>query len=635
MSLLRSLPALLVLGALLAGCGGAPELRPAPAQTDRYARTLLAEQRFHDAADEYLRLAAQASAPRAQAWRLAAADALLQAHDAAAARRVLAETAVEGLPAPLPLQRDVLLARVALAEGDAARALELLPQPPPGTAPAALASEARRTRAEALESDGRIVAAARERVALELLLEDADAIRRNRRELWRMLSTMPPAALASVEAQPPGTLSGWLRLASIAESHMDDPEALSQALEEWRRQYPGHPANEEIVGELTEASRAAAAPPAHVALLLPLEGRFAKAAEAIRDGFLAAWFADPDTAARPAVSVVDTGGGDALAAYREAVKDGADFVVGPLEKASVNRLAAAGALEVPTLALNHSDAEAAPPGEAAAPAETGARLYQFALSPEGEARRVAEHAWFQGYQRAAVIAPEGAWGDRVATAFREAWEHLGGIVVDSVRYPQDAPDMSAPVERLLQVDASEQRWRELREFLRRDIKLEPRRRKDLDFIFMAAFPRQARQLRPQFRFHQAEDVPVYATSHAYAGTPDPEADRDIDGVTVGDMPWVLDPSGADADLRRRIESAWPETFPAYLRLYAFGVDAYRLVPQLNRLRLQPYASLDGATGRLRVGPQERIERGLVWARFEDGVPQLAGAGGQLAGAAAR
>ena len=361
-------------------------------------------------------------------------------------------------------------------------------------------------------------------------------------------------------------------------------------------------------------------------LLLPFEGQFAKAADAVRDGFMAAWFADPDVDTRPEVVVRDTSGSDVRAIYDRAVEEGADFVVGPLRRAAVTQLARSGGLPVPTLTLNHAER---PPGtDVAAGSGAGPQapptsgLYQFALSPESEARLVAEYAWFAGHTNAAVLVPVGAGGERVAAAFTDAWEELGGMVVETQSYLNDGSDMSTPVRKVLNVDESDARYRSLRQVLGVDVNQETRRRRDVDFVFMAAFPRQARQLRPQLEFHQAQDLPVYSTSHIYSGIADAEADRDIDGVIFGDMPWVLDPHASGGDLRREIDVVWSDALSAFVRLYAFGADAYRLVKELGKLRAQQYAEFRGVTGNLSLNENNLIDRRLMWARFSRGTPKI-------------
>ena len=46
-------------------------------------------------------------------------------------------------------------------------------------------------------------------------------------------------------------------------------------------------------------------------------------------------------------------------------------------------------------------------------------------------------------------------------------------------------------------------------------------------------------IRPQLNFHQANNLPVYSTSHVFSGFVNTRTDHDIDNVTFGDMPWVL------------------------------------------------------------------------------------------------
>lgn len=630
---------------LAAGCAGAPPQQPAPPAPAQQAQTLLDAGEFRAAADTYLTLARSSSGSAAQGYRLAAADALVQAGDVPAARNQLAQVPASGLSAALQLRRRIVLARIDIAEQHPQQALARVPaQAPPGVPPQD-ARELYRVRAEAYAQSGAPLEAVRARVALGALLSNAQAARKNQVALWRTLVRVPTTKVQQEAANASGTVyAGWLHLALIAQRAGADPNALQAAVTQWEQSYPNHPARANIVPELLESSRLQAQRPQHIALLLPLTGQFEQAADAVRDGFLAAWYADQDNADRPSIDIMDTSNGDIRTLYEQALTDGADFVVGPLQKEAVNTLAAARIASIPTLALNHVDADASsgPAGGQPAAAHSGGSestasdpdLYQFALSPEAEARRVAQHAWFAGHVRAAVLVPQGAWGERVAAAFSTEWKRLGGLVVAQQTYPSDAADMSQPVRALLHIDASEQRWRDLRNLLHRNIKFVARRRQDMDMIFLAAFPRQARQIVPQLKFYGAGDVPVYSTSHVYAGTPDPADDRDLDGVTFGGMPWVLTPNSAAPGIRQEVAHAWPDSFPAYLRLYAFGVDAYRLIARLRRLRALPYTTFDGVTGELSVGNGNRIERRLLWAHFVNGVPELQQAQGTAAQTAA-
>ena len=622
MNATRTLTAFAIALLLLAGCETVSQRQVAEdSEATRVARTHFWSGEYLPAAREYLRLAEQTSGDEATAYRLDAASAFVLAKRPDAARDILDELRGQTLSGDLALRESIVRAQLALVDGRADEALGLLSVSPGEDASPGVAARYHWVRADALEAGGAHVAAARERVQLELLLSDSVALAENRRRIWNTLTQVSPAELEAQSVPPPSTLGGWMELAAIANSSLADPKALEQAVALWRNRYPGHPAGESIVPMLMDDSRFAWAPPRTVALLLPFEGEFASAAQAVRDGFMAAWFADPNTQQRPTILVRDTSSGDIRIIYQRAVEEGADFVIGPLRRAEVTDLARMPGLPVPTLTLNHASP---PPGATAgdAPAMPVRGLYQFALSPESEAVRVAEQAWFAGHVNAVVLSPIGTWGDRVTAAFVQAWEQLGGTVLETQTYLNDGSDMSATVERLLDVDESEQRHRSLQQVLGGELKSETRRRQDVDFVFMAAFPLQARQLRPQLEFHRAKDVPVYSTSHVFTGVADADADRDIDGVIFGDMPWVLDPNAEASGLRHQVEAAWADSFIAYVRLYAFGADAYRLVNELGKLRAQQYAEFKGATGILSLNDQNQIERRLVWARFYNGIPRM-------------
>jgi outer membrane PBP1 activator LpoA protein len=157
---------------------------------------------------------------------------------------------------------------------------------------------------------------------------------------------------------------------------------------------------------------------------------------------------------------------------------------------------------------------------------------------------------------------------------------------------------------------------------RRDIKFEPRRRQDIDFIFMAARPRQARLIVPQIRFHHGGGVPIYATSHAWNGVRDPSADRDMNGIIICDSPWTLSAAKKPDSLYQLLTRYWPKALQSHLRLYALGIDAYNIVPYLGWLRKEPYERFSGESGSLYVDQQGRVLRRLQWAMFRRGIAQL-------------
>lgn len=599
--LLKSLPLLL----FLAGCATLPEGPKAPlAEREAIAAQDLARGDFVAAAQGFTALAADTQPPERDNYRLQAAEALMGGGLTEQASRMLRQVDIAVLDKPRQTQARLLGARIAIAQRAPERVLELLVEPPPES-DKSTSAEYHLLRAQAYALLGNHLETAREFILREPFLEDEGAVLANQQAIWSALSNLSDLALTQLATKPPpDVLSGWMALARIAKVYRLGPKAIEERLAQWRHDYPSHPALASIVDGLLQRSRELIVQPENVALLLPLSGRFAEAGRAVRDGVLAAYYKGPDHQ-RVHIRIYDVGDRpeQVMTRYAQALQDGAQFVIGPLSKEAVSVLARIPSLGVPTLALNDT-------GE---PAVDQAKLYEFALLPEDEARQTAERAWFDGHSKAAMFVPEGPWGERIAEAFDKRWVELGGTVETTEHYNPQHSDYSGPLKRLLNIAGSDERHNHLENLLGEKLEFVPRRRQDIDFVFLAAFPRQARLIRPQLKFHHAADLPVYATSQLYTGKVEPDQDRDMDGITFGDMPWTLDTTPKPKMLQH---------YEGQLRrLVALGMDAYDLIPMLKLLAHYPEERFEGATGRLGVDSQHRVRRQLVWAHFSHGVPR--------------
>ena len=298
-----------------------------------------------------------------------------------------------------------------------------------------------------------------------------------------------------------------------------------------------------------------------------------------------------------------------LQAYRQAVADGATFVVGPLLKENIAELAESG-IATTTLALNFLPDDAA--------AVDG--LYQFSLSPENEASQVADRATTLGQYRALALAPNNAWGRRVLSSFMESFQARGGQLLDYRLYDANSPDFSSGIQQLLLIDESRAREQRLEANLGIPLEYEPRRRSDLDLIFLAATEKAGKLIRPQLRFHYAGSVPTYATSAIYQEGS--RNNRDLNGIMFPDIPWIIEPDGQSLAVRETLAQHWPAQAKRRSRLYALGFDAYRLIPLLNGDARWRADALQGMTGTLYIDENGKILRGLAWARIRGGRPEL-------------
>lgn len=440
-----------------------------------------------------------------------------------------------------------------------------------------------------------------ERMQLEHLYADSNAQANNRSRLWLTLTVLPQPELQTLALEAPDNseLQGWVQLALIPHQSRNNLESMLAEVEAWQMRYPRHPANGMLPSSLTELTSRLLSKPQHMALLLPLSGPLAGPGAAIKEGFLAAYTKANPGKGEGDIRLYNTQGADVAQLYQQILADGADYVVGPLSKADVSRIAAL-QHPVPTLLLN----------DIAIRNNTNA--YQIGLSPTNEAKQVAERAQKKGLSRALIIYPRGAWGDEVVTAFVKQWKVNGGIVADSLGYsPKD--DLNQGIRSLLRAEVSEKRNNARVKLGKKHPPAKLLRRDDFDMIFLVGYPSNARQIMPLLRYYYADNVPVYSTSSVYSGNTNARKDNDLNGIIFCDMPWVF--------THQKPNKNWPEQLNSYNRLYALGMDSYYLSTQLNQLFLFPAMGVSTKTGVLYLDKEQRVTRSLAWGQFKLGAAQ--------------
>lgn len=596
--------ALVLICLSVAACTGST-IKPSSHQDpSARAQQLRNDGAYREAAQEYLALASsRVSTPEQRArWQMDGVESLLQAGLVNEAEMQVQR--IQTTENELRVRIDLARAQIAASRSQGSDALTTL-----STLPTANLAGNQRLRyfqalALAQEAENQLLNAALSRMELDGLLRDGFERQTNQQALWDDLLRLSPEQLkqAGQQAQTgPSSRNGWLALALMVQTA---PSAqLVQGLQHWQASFRAHPAQAYIVpmlqsGQIRQPTAIAGAQGPlntlpggehHIALLLSFGDKFGAAAESVRDGFMAAWYAEPAQQRLP-VKVYNVSAETAAAAYDQALKQGAVMVAGPLQKNILTELVKAySQFPVPTVAMNRLDEQA---GQIAP-----RNLYQFALAPEDEAIAAADKAWADGYRVAGAVIPSSAWGARVLSAFVQHWQQLGGRFAVSGEYSNS--NFSSAVKTVARTSG-------------------------LDVVFMLAYPTEARQLRPQFDYHYASHLPLYASSHIYAGSPSPSLDQDLNGIMFADIPWMLNGGYSPDPVYQNLAAQWPDKMQsATKRLYALGVDTYRLLMHLNQYGLAPgQTRISGATGELSLDTQGVVHRQLSWAVFEHGSPRL-------------
>ena len=306
---------------------------------------------------------------------------------------------------------------------------------------------------------------------------------------------------------------------------------------------------------------------AHLALLLPSGSEtFARAAEAVHSGFLAAWKKQTSHSLPVRLYAVNADPQSALYVYRQALAAGAQMVVGPLTRNGVTALAAAPDLiKVPTLALNIPERKA---GRAA-------NFYTMSLQSEAEARQVAKIALREGKRRALTITEQSVLGRRIREAFTDEFKRGGGYHIADYAYTSD----QAGLDRIRQAATIGV----------------------VDMAFVAVDAVRFRTLRPA-----VAAIAAYGTSQLNPGMPANATQTDLPDARFVDMPWMVQPDHPAVMVYARGGGKQADDLE---RLYALGIDAARLAHEL--LAGRRTIDLDGVTGRLTLGPDGQFQRGLL------------------------
>lgn len=476
---------------------------------------------------------------------------------------------------------------------------------------------------------GDIAASAEQYIILGTLFLAAEATQSNNDILWEYLSTLDNLQLEQVAVSAENSvLSGWIDLAKTNYKSQHNITVQSQAINDWQASHPQHPASVQLPTSLHLLQELVANRPKHIALLLPLEGKLAKAGESIRDGFFAAYYNNQDDLTdAPTIKLYNTSAGEIRDTYQRAVSNGADIIIGPLSKDNVQTLSQAPRLSAPVLALNYIDNEYTPlTQQNDTPVENNDTIpvtipeqidpekkrmfYQFGLSLEDEAIQVADKAWNDGHRRTLIISSPADWSSRATRAFTQHWQTLGGIIAGSTTLDK-VETYADNIQQALHIDQSKQRASALKRLFGRDFEFEPRRRHDIDMVFLVTRAKEGTQVKPTLNFYYASDVPVYATSQLYASKNSKSKNIDLNKIKLSIMPWLI----RDDIPEKNTLSESKEVTPGYEKLYALGVDSFLLYSRLPQLSKFPSQHLYGATGELSVKNDNRIYRQQSWVQM--------------------
>ena len=562
------------------------------------ADALLLEDNAIAAAAHLWKIAPKLPTPYRASMQIKAAAILLDANRPLNAYRYILQISEQDIEGELLLRKRVAEARFYKQTDQPERILAALPAELVKQSDTETRVTALTLSSDALLLGDDFVRGIKLRLRVHKLLDD-ERRAANIAALWRALLYLDPWRVEEeLLSDSERGVRPWLELAALATPLEMDREQLEQRYALWKRKNRRWPLPDTVAEAMRARWQYLDYQPKKVALLLPLTGRYAKAGKAVKDGFFEAY----GNISTPAFTVVvhnTDQSTDITTVYDKATEDGnTDLVIGPLLKPEVDELVINGNISVPTISLNYTSAEVH---------ATHGQLFQFGLLPENEALQAAHRIWSDGHEFIAVLAPNDEWGERLYRAFAAEYTALGGNIRALNRYDPSFVDYAVVIESLFQLDQSRERHRLVSVALDEKPRFRPRIRDDISAAMLFADGRRAVMIFPQMKFHYADKLPTYATSHVY----NPgriKVGRDLDGLIYCDIPAVI-------EHRRSANTGAGE----FMRLFALGTDAENLVKRFRHMEVARFP-LNGQTGKISIGEQQRLFRKLQWARFSRGKP---------------
>lgn len=395
---------------------------------------------------------------------------------------------------------------------------------------------------------------------------------------------------------------GWTNLALYHQVYANSGVELDQAINNWRRRYPGHPA----VAILPEQDEALAdLAPVNIerlAVLLPQSGANERLGDALKAGILAGL--DKQTIS-DTVFIDENLSTQVLS--EQLSQFNPDFVIGPLLKANIDKLAQAKTLiDTPTLHLNTFDGE-----------RLSLQHYFFALNPEHEVQQALEHFLAKGYQKPMLLAPNNANGQRLVDYFNIQWQRYSETK-PQIGFYNDNKDMPNTITSLLEVDKSKQRIKTVKSLFKQEVESETRSRSDIDAIYILGDAIETRLIKPYLDVNVstfAQRIPLYASSKSHSKQIDRTDKGDLEGLYFTELPWMLNATVKQHNLRNQYNTLWPENADISQRLFAMAYDAVSVLSDIRQLSVMPGNKFTGLSGKLSVNTSGHIERTLDWAQY--------------------
>ncbi len=439
---------------------------------------------------------------------------------------------------------------------------------------------------------------------------------------WKFFSKLSASQISQISAADNEViLRGWIDLSytyksnnkkALAQSgdstdvvdatNSSQSAQLKQAIEDWSSRYPNHPA-QEIVSALVGGQKLSVdnVNTKTVALLLPLNGSSRIFGNTIRQGYVDAVKFYPQEPQQNVV-VLDTTSLPMESLIEQAQAQNVELIVGPLLKEEVIKIKQL-APSIPVLALNKVDDGTV----------SSNKMCFFALSPEDEAKDAADHIFAQNKQKPLLIVPQTDLGRRVAKSFAKQWSQIANGSQAYVQYVGSIGTLRGNMNHNSGISLTG-----------RPVSFDDgsattsSSSAGFDAIYVYASYDELTLIKPMLDLgagktigNGSSSVTLYSSSKSHVASASNDFNYDMNKTEYADIPLIIKSSDRTSSLiPGNIQKDYSLT-----RLYAMGIDAWRLANRFNQLDSYQPNFLDGMTGKLSTSNQCEVTRSLSWQEY--------------------
>jgi outer membrane PBP1 activator LpoA protein len=306
-----------------------------------------------------------------------------------------------------------------------------------------------------------------------------------------------------------------------------------------------------------------------VAVFLPLTGKYAEiVGNPTKIGIINAY---KDRGVNVNIKFYDTATNSISQLYTQALADNTKVIIGPIIKEQINELITLNP-EIPVIALN----------EGTLPKTS--KIFYLTLAPENDALNAVNEITKDNLTNPLIIAPNNNKGKRISLAFNKYWvdKHSYGV---SVCYFTDVNTLKNTLNNCYKQSQS-----------------------GFDAAYIYGTANEASIIK-EFSKQVTKQIPMfYVGSKSNNGVLNNSALNSLNGMKIGDQPWLL----KDSTKKNEIVQVLPKANGDTLRCFALGYDSLNLALGLSNLIGNNNEMISGLSGNIYIDRDGNTHRDLLW-----------------------